>query len=349
MLLVPRNIQKFRSPVILLAFAISFSVEMNIHAQDIHLSQFYTTPILTNPANTGMSGEDLRIANNYRNQWARIGTPYKTLYTSIDKKLTISDQSFGMGGMIIHDQSSAYNLTADELLLSLSYSKIIHNQQFTIGIQPGFVFKSYNNNGLTFGLQFDQLSQQFNTNLASMEDGLTGNLQYFDLNVGIFWHTLIRTIMPSVGISLSHINTPMETFSTASTGTRRPMKLTFNSQVTIPIDSRFDITPSFLYGYTTGAHEMLLGGIEGYAIRNFIIPIKKVYAITMFRVNPLNDIDAMIWGGGVKFTKFDVGISYDFNISPLATAASFNGAFEISLIFTGNHVQKAVNEPCYIH
>ncbi len=321
----------------------------NLNAQEIHFSQFYSTPIITNPANTGTSDNDFRIANNYRNQWASIGVPFNTLYVSLDKKLSISNQMFGIGGFVIHDQSSVYNLSANEFLFSLSYSKFINNQQFVVGLQPGFVFKSYNSNGLTFGTQFDQVAQIFNTNLPSLENNLTGSTQYFDMNVGALWRAFIKNIMPTVGFSVSHIIRPIETFSTASNGTRLPMKLTFNSQVYIPITSKVDLTPSMLYGNTPGANELLLGAIEGYSFNNFSIPVKKVYAVNMFRLNPMRDIDAFILGGGVKFDKFDIGITYDINISPLNNVSNFNGAFEISLIYTGNGHPKLVSEPCIIY
>jgi type IX secretion system PorP/SprF family membrane protein len=342
-----KNMLKFKRLIQIIAL---FLLNISVQAQDIHFSQFYTTPLLTNPGNTGMSDEDLRIALNYRSQWAKIGNPFKSFYSSLDKKLSISNESFGIGGYIIHDQSSAYNLTADEIIFSLSYSKIIHNQQFSIGIQPGYVYKYYDATGLTFGSQFDATSELFNSNLPSMESGIADNLHYFDLNVGLFWRTLIRGIMPSAGIAIRHVTMPVETFSTSSLETRLPMKLTLNGQVSIPITSKFDIAPSFLYGYTTGTSELLVGGIEGYTIHNFEVPVKKLYAITMFRSNPMSNIDAMILGGGVKFTKFDLGITYDINVSPLSKATNYNGAFEISLIYTGgSHAPKNINEPCYIY
>ena len=72
--------------------------------------------------------------------------------------------------------------------------------------------------------------------------------------------------------------------------------------------------------------------------------------MAMFRINPIRDIDAAIIGCGISFAALNLGISYDINISPLAAAGNFNGAFEISLIYTaGNHPVKFVKEPCIIY
>lgn len=330
-------------------FILSFLPGQKSLAQEAHFSQFYTTPLLVNPANTRMTDGKVRFANNYRNQWAKIGVPYKTLYTSLDSKITIARNSFGIGAVIVHDQSSAYSLAADQFLVSFSYSRIIKNHQFTVGIQPGFVSKAYNTNGLTFGSQFDGTTQQYNPKFTSNENYLSNNMGFFDLNAGIYWRTLIRNFMPSAGFSVSHINHPKASFSSVEE-TRLPLKFTFNGQVDIPLSNRINIVPGMLYNYVSGANELLLGGTENYAITDFFIPAKKLYAITFARVNPFQNIDALIVGGGIKFAKFDIGISYDINISPLARASNFNGAFELSLVYTGSGKSKRnIHEPCIIY
>ena len=318
-------------------------------AQDIHFSQFFSSPLLINPANTGMSGGGLRFSNNFRNQWAKIGVPFQTLCSSLDSKVVLYNQTFGIGGLLLYDQSSSYNLSAYQFMLSFSYSRIINNQQFTIGIQPGLVFKSYNLKDLTFYSQFDPSGQVFNPSLPSLESGLGEKLKYIDLNIGFSWRTLISTITPSAGITVSHLNMPVERFETSSAGIRLPMKLTFNGQVIIPVNKKYDLTPELLYSYTPGAYELLTGTIEGYGISSPAIPLRKIYAVTMIRVNPPRNVDALILGGGAKFLNFDLGLSYDFNISPMHKVVSFTGAFEVSLVYTGiNRNHKNTGEPCYI-
>ena len=141
----------------------------------------------------------------------------------------------------------------------------------------------------------------------------------------------------------------MRNFQPASSGTRLLAKLTFNGEVVIPVNSKIDFTPLCFTAITPGTNEFIAGTIGDYSINSFSIPVKKVYALTMVRLNPMRDIDAVIFGGGAKFLKFNLGITYDFNISPLRTVTNFNGAFEISLIYTGRRrAQKNPNQPCYI-
>lgn len=334
---------------LIFVFAVPFCSIPELAAQETHFSQYNATPLLVNPANTGIIDGNLRFSNNYRNQWAKIGIPYKTLYTSLDSRLSVAGKSFGIGAFIVHDQSSAYNLAADQFMVSFSYYRMIKNHQFSFGIQPGFVSKAYNTNGLTFGTQFDPTNQVYNSRLPSSENNLSNNLGYFDLNLGVFWRTMYRNLMPSAGFSVSHINMPVASFS-GNSETRLPVRYIFNAQVDIPLGSRLNIVPALLYSYVSGANELLLGGTENFAVNNFIIPARKVYTITYVRLNPFKNADALILGGGVRFMKFDIGLSYDINISPLSRASSFNGAFELSLVYTGAGKSKRnPNEPCYIY
>jgi type IX secretion system PorP/SprF family membrane protein len=323
--------------------------ELNLNSQDIHFSQFYAAPLLTNPANTGMSGDNFRMANIYRNQWAQIGEPFETFCTSLDKKLVLFNHTFGLGGLVMHDQSSAYNLSANQFYLSLSYTRIFNNQQITLGLQPGIVYKSYNLTGLTFGSQFDQANEIFNSNLPTLENGLDDRLHYFDLNFGIFWSTLLQNYLPSAGISVSHLNLPIQKFSTSSSGIRMPMRVTLNSQVIVPVTSKINLTPLLLYSYTPGSTEFLFGSTGNYSLTKSAAPLTDLYVITMIRINPVRNIDALILGGGVKLMNFDLGLTYDFNISPLRKATNFNGAFELSLIYIGGRTsRKNTYQPCFI-
>ena len=57
------------------------SLELAGYSQDLHFSQFFNSPLSTNPANTGFIPDgDYRLGVNYRNQWSAImAVPYKTM------------------------------------------------------------------------------------------------------------------------------------------------------------------------------------------------------------------------------------------------------------------------------
>ena len=63
--------------LLLVAF---FSMLHIVHAQDLRFSQYFNSPLSTNPANTGfLPSSDYRLGAHYREQWASVPVPYKTM------------------------------------------------------------------------------------------------------------------------------------------------------------------------------------------------------------------------------------------------------------------------------
>ena len=66
---------------ILLLVSGTMLLNVSLNAQDLHFSQFFNSPLTTNPANTGFIPDaDYRIGAHYRNQWSTVmSVPYKTI------------------------------------------------------------------------------------------------------------------------------------------------------------------------------------------------------------------------------------------------------------------------------
>ena len=58
-----------------------------ISGQDIHFSQFNNTPLIINPALTGVFNGNHRVFLNYKDHWGSMGAPYKTYAISYDMVL----------------------------------------------------------------------------------------------------------------------------------------------------------------------------------------------------------------------------------------------------------------------
>ena len=102
------------------------------NGQSTHFSQFYSTPMLINPAATGLTYGPYRVAANYRNQWNDAGSPYKTFTVSGDGRI-LKDQlpegnKLGAGLVFVNDKTlegavqgnsisliTAYHVSLDEL------------------------------------------------------------------------------------------------------------------------------------------------------------------------------------------------------------------------------------------
>ena len=70
-----------RTRIVLLILFFQVSGGFILQAQDLHFSQWFNEPLLTNPANTGFIPDaDYRLGANYRNQWSSVmSEPYKTM------------------------------------------------------------------------------------------------------------------------------------------------------------------------------------------------------------------------------------------------------------------------------
>src|SRR5579864_9749966 len=85
------------------------------YSQDLHFSQWFNSPLSTNPANTGFIPDaDYRLGANYRNQWSSImSEPYSTMSIWGDAQVMrsrIQSGWLGLGGAILHDVAGASSL-----------------------------------------------------------------------------------------------------------------------------------------------------------------------------------------------------------------------------------------------
>src|SRR5215472_9700368 len=81
-----------------------------LYAQDLHFSQWFNSPLTTNPANTGFIPDaDYRLGANYRNQWSAImAQPYRTMSIWGDAQIfrnRIENGWMGLGGVILRDDA----------------------------------------------------------------------------------------------------------------------------------------------------------------------------------------------------------------------------------------------------
>jgi type IX secretion system PorP/SprF family membrane protein len=123
---------------------ISFCIAQALQAQDLHFSQFFNSPLSTNPANTGFIPDgDYRLGVNFRDQWSSImAVPYKTMSAFGDLKIMkISDLTgwVGIGGLVLRDVAGSGNLTSTKLYGSVAYHHILgFSSLFSLGFNVGY-------------------------------------------------------------------------------------------------------------------------------------------------------------------------------------------------------------------
>jgi len=101
------------------------------NGQDIHHSQFYTSPLNVNPALTGVFNGDWRAAGNFRSQWFVDDlVQYMTFTGSFDKRFypkKWTTKGMWNGGILFnYDQAGDSKMSFGNLGVSISLSCTIH-------------------------------------------------------------------------------------------------------------------------------------------------------------------------------------------------------------------------------
>lgn len=317
-------------------------------AQDVHFTQYFTSPLTLNPAMTGLIAEDVRFACNYREQWQSVSpNPYITGTASFDiamlkNKLPEGD-ALGAGLMVLYDKSGTGGLTNTTAGLSLAYHKAFgfdRLQHISIGMQGYYVQKTLDFAKLTF----EDMYQNGNFTNITHENFPKTQIGYSDFNGGIMYSGKIADHSTAyLGYSYYHLTNPTETFLNDNTY--------IHSRHTGYMGGSFDMNEntvlyaSALYQSQASASEIVLGAAVGFVMnpghdqeyqKNTIFYLGGWYRYG----------DAVCPYVGIEWAKVRFGVSYDVNVSSFTPATGGAGAYEISLIYIGR-INKQERNPNY--
>ncbi|MBN8781457.1 MAG: hypothetical protein ABS85_09465 [Sphingobacteriales bacterium SCN 48-20] len=308
------------------------------HAQDPNFSQFFASPLTMNPALTGKFDGVFRVAGNYRNQWPSINNAYITGTASVDmgilkNRIPEGDQ-FGIGIMGFTDRAGNGALTSNYGALSVAYHKSLDENSFHqlgAGFQGTYMNKRLNSSKIVFQ---DQLTPFGFTGVSSETfAGQQLNLNYFDLNAGVFYNGSTNGYNNFyLGASMYHINRPKETFQQGGNFTLAT-RTTIQAGGKIPIGSYNFIHLAANHSMQAKAHNTIVGGSFSLNVNNDEENPTNVYLGSWYRFG-----DAVIPYMGLEFGEWHFGASYDVNTSQLKTASNARGGIEISLIYIKKYV-----------
>ncbi len=330
-----------------------------IQAQDIHFSQFYSQPLLLNPAMTGNLSEHYRVALTYRNQWASIPAPYSTVAAAIDASLLgcqLGSDHVGVGFAFYNDRSGDGILNDLSAMLSAAYHKGLTSDRrymLSAGLQAAIKQKSINIQNLFFENQINS-NLVFDGTLPNGEPFQSNRFSYFDLAGGA-----VLSGSPTdranfyVGGAYYHFTKPKETFLVEEVLNVEPNlldgRMVFHGGGSFMLGDQFSISPSALYMNQSASQEIVFGTAFG---MNFTQGSRyrrtnsedntSLYIGSWYRWE-----DAIIFMMGVDFKGFRFGFSYDINISPLKQASNSQGGIELALSFAGRMAECKRRAPVY--
>lgn len=307
---------------------VGLTVAQTTLGQDFHLSQYDAAALNTNPALTGMFEGKHRIHMHYRTQWSAVASkPFITGLLSYDNRIN-NNWSFGIQALNYRAGAGAYN--AAQVLPSLSYSIPLSKNKFhrlTLGVAAGGFHKTFDQNALTWGSQYEATAQggQFNTGTSSGETFQNSSVLQADFNAGFlyFFAAPGARVNPFIGGSAFHLSTPEESF--LGTGNRLPMRYLGHAGARIGINQRISVIPKVYYQQQEEAIELTFAGMVHYYLKG-----PDAFLIGGFTYR---NQDAAIVEIGGKWASWQARISYDFNVSTLKVASNGRGATELSLTY----------------
>jgi type IX secretion system PorP/SprF family membrane protein len=320
---------------LMLSLIIAFYCQASV-SQDLHFSQYYNTPLIVNPALTGVFNGDMRGIVNYRDQWSSVA-PFKTYGLSIDAgmmKKKMKNGFVGAGLNMYQDEAGDSKLSTTQVNLSLS-SIITLNDENSVsaGIQGGLMQKKIYNGDLRWGTQYDDGG--YAANIPSGEASVFENSMYGDFSLGLAWNygkseTNISSnnhLGASAGFAIYHLNAPKQAFDTER------LHKNFVTHVGLNIGIKgtpLAFNPSLLYMQQGPLKEVNAGGLFRYMIveeskYTGFLKETALYLGAFYRVG-----DAIVPTFMFEYANYALGISYDFNTSGLTEATDGKGGMEIS-------------------
>lgn len=306
----------------------------NGHAQDIHLSQFAETPILRNPALIGIFNGDVRLQAVYRNQWNSVTIPYQTGTMSGEIKFPIGQyyDFMTLGMQLTYDKAGTSQLQATQILPAINYHKSLsenRNSYLSLGFMGGLVQRQFDPVHMTFNNQYT--NGRFDPSAPTGEEGRLAKIgyTYWDAGVGMSYNgTMGEATNYFIGAAYYHFNRPKVSFYNDQKIELAP-KFSINMGITIPVSERVKVIAHYNELHQGSYQEFIGGAVVGYGLMDQGLESDKgFYAGMFFRWN-----DAVVPVVRLDMGPYEIGISYDVNISRLRTASQAMGGFELSLVF----------------
>ena len=310
------------------------------HGQDLHFSQFFNSPLTTNPANTGFIPDaDYRMGASYRSQFSSIlAAPYKTISIYGDAQLfreQIENGWLGLGGVILNDVAGSGGLTSTKIYGSLAYHQMLGiSSLLTAGFNVGWANKRIDQTKLKFPDQFD--GKFFDGNKPTAVVLQNNNISYFDMQVGLnYAYFPNENVYINGGYSIHHVNKPQETFFSNNTDTSRiAMRHIGFVNAVLKVNDRVIINPNAYYTIQSKASEIVFGLNANYNLSG-AGGDTQLLAGLYYRAG-----DAIVPMVGFQLKNVRFTFSYDATTSSLSNFNNTQGATEFNIMKKGFYGQS---------
>lgn len=299
------------------------------HAQSYHFSQFFSTPLLVNPANTGLTDGPYRFATNFRSQGGNGGAPFMTGYFSADaspmRSILPEGHKAGIGMYVMNDRAMNGVLQTNSIGVSTAYHVGLDpygEHSVGIGVQGTYHQRRLDYSRLTFENQYGPSG--YNPAAPIGEQLNAQRRHFFDLNTGFIYNLSQEHRSFFAGMAVYNILRHRE--GTITSDYTMPLRLTVQSGAQFWVGERGKIHFSVTAMSQANAAEVTVGSAYGYQLTDG--DKNELMAGLWYR-----NKDALIPYLGYQTKTFQAGLSYDYTVSALKTVSQLRNGYELILLY----------------
>jgi type IX secretion system PorP/SprF family membrane protein len=323
------SIKKHR--VILVFFMLITTCRLT--AQDLHFSQFFETPLLTNPGLAGLFSGDVRLQAVYRTQWQSVTVPYQTGSLNGEYKVPVGGNDFmTIGGQILYDKAGSVGLTATQVLPAVNFHKSLNSDKsmyLSLGFIAGLVSRGIDESKITTNNQYN--GSAYDPTAPTGETFAKSNYTYFDGSAGLVFNDQIGDNEDNsfyAGIAYDHFNNPKSISFYADPLDQMIPKWVFTGGLRLSTTEYSYMTYYFNYSKQGPYTEVIFGGLYTWRLDAVDDPQQLFHAGVLLRVQ-----DAIIPVAKIELKPLTVSVSYDINLSKLVVASQDRGGMELGLTY----------------
>ena len=329
-----------------------------VQSQDLHFSQYHSSPIHINPTMVGLLHGGNVITLNYRDQWRPVlGSEgsFRTIAGTFEKRInTTGENFFGCGIGLFQDKAGS--LTQNEAKLAVSYARMLAKSgkahYYLIGGGQGGAMQNiidatdrrwlsqYDGNG---GYDPSKAGETVDFPKKMLLDVSIGMALYTHYDNQNFW---------MFGASIHHLNRADLSLTKYSTLPTQYMRYTVHAAGSFYLgNSHFKILPSSLFMRQGPSLELTQGVSLKYVLDRTDYRSFQIGGL-LRTVNKLEDrlmADALVAYIRADWAHYGIGFSYDINVSSLNVTNRNNNAVELAMIyrFEGSRFTKKKVTPRY--
>ncbi|MBI4929545.1 MAG: PorP/SprF family type IX secretion system membrane protein [Bacteroidetes bacterium] len=308
--------------------------------QDIHFAQLSETPLLIDPALTGLYDGYYRGIINYRNQWPAMGKPYSTFMGSFDAPIEMKKKNggyIGAGAYLFSDKAgdSQFGTTQGNLSVS-AILPMNKTSKFSLGMQFGFVQRSLNVSSIQWPNQYNghnydpsmSSNELYKRNFSYFDMGTGANYEYSNQNGTLAGKDIVRF---DLGAAFFHATMPLQRFHS---GDKENLYGKLIAHASFRYDfpgTKVGVVPSAIFMMQGPATELNIGTLLRYKI-NQGTKVTAFYTESAFSAGVYYRLkDAISPQVYFEFSDYGIGLSYDFNVSSYGEVKKSASGLEISI------------------